>query len=350
MSRAGGPAHHLQGNAMNRRLIALLALVLGGLATCVTLTLLARHRPAPVVGPAPAPPARVRIVEQLTQTRLHALEVEDPADLRLRDIGGVAYADEFADAFDYAAADVTVHYRPHAEHVAATLVADGLKPLFAYQLKVVGAGALCGTRESDNAGSPAAWTSWRLGRLGRWWCDDCEWNVTDADLAGHLADGHHVRGYLLFDWFVTDAEGHARHDLCVDSSLHVLWRVEQRERGPDDGPPRWYELRRDGPAWHDRGPAAERVGIFAEWEPDRPGVGEVHLPPGDYACTLTLTEESFHANMDEERAVEGGGLWAWVLEGDLRFEVAAEATRASLPAPGDGSHEGMGPSPRTEGQ
>ena len=281
------------------------------------------------------PTGGVTILQHATQTTMRALDVAPPQQPRWRDIAGAAYSDDFRAAFYYAdtvAHRVEVHYQPQAPTLAGTITATALKPWFAYQLKLVGQRGILGPDEAANAGDPAAWSSWQLGRMGRWWCEQCHWNVSDADLAQHVADGHTVRGYLLFDWFVTDGAGNAIRDFALDSSLHVLWRVGQRERAPEDGPPRWYRIDRGEYAYAPglAGTVAD-VGMFAEWEPGRPAIGEVRLPPGDYRVQLNLTEESFHDNMDDERALAGGGFWAWVLDADLAFEVRPAISRASCP-------------------
>ncbi len=281
------------------------------------------------------PPGGVIILQESTQITMRALEVTPPQQPRWRDITGAAYSDDFRAGFDYAdpgAHRVEVHYRPQAPTLTGTITATALKPWFAYQLKLVGRRGIRGPDEAANAGDPAAWSSWQLGRIGRWWCEHCHWNVSDADLAQHVAEGHTVRGYLLFDWLVTDASGNATRDFALDSSLHVLWRVGQRERAPEDGPPRWYRIERGEHAYPPglAGTVAD-AGMFAEWEPDRPAIGEVRLPPGEYRVQFNLTEESFHDNMDAERALEGGGFWAWVLEADLAFEVQPAVSRASCP-------------------
>ncbi len=273
---------------------------------------------------APTNEARVT-VSDLSQTTMHALPVEPPEQERWRDIADVAYRDDFREAFDYADTArhrVEVRYEPAAEMLQGIVSAIGLKPSMAYQLKLVGLEPIAGATEAENAGDARRWSSWQLGHIGRWWCEDCGWNVSDADLAQHVGDGHTVRGYLLFDWFVTDARGDAQHPFALDSSLHVLWRVGQRERGPNDSPPRWYTVERPADVYP---PSAantrQQIGLFGEWEPDRPNIGQVRLPAGSYHVGLNLTEETFHANLGETRALEGGGFWALVLQSELRFEV-----------------------------
>lgn len=296
--------------------VALLIWIVARIACAVVAQRRAEERPA---GEA------IVTVSELSETTMQALPVEPPQQERWRDIADVAYLDAFRASFDYADTDrhrVGLSYEAEAPTLRGVVNARGLKPWMAYQLKLVGLEPVLGASEAANAGDAPKWSSWQLGRLGRWWCEECDWNLADGEVAEHLREGHAVRGYLLFDWFVTDARGDAEHRFALDSSLHVLWRVGQRERGPNDSPPRWYTLERPADVYPP--PAAntkQQIGVFAEWEPDRPKIGRVRLPAGRYHVGLNLTEESFHANLGEERALEGGGFWAWVLESELRFEV-----------------------------
>jgi len=271
--------------------------------------------------------ARV-IVSDRTETVMQPLDVAPPQSERWRDITGVGYDGRFREAFSYEDTRrhrAEVRYDSEAQTLQGAVLARGLKPNFAYQLKLVGLEPLMGARAEDNALDPRVWSSWQLGRLGRWWCEDCQWNVGDADLSAHVEDGHAVTGYLLFDWLVTDARGDAQHRFSLDSSLHVLWRVGQRDRASNDSPPRWYTISRPSEVYPPAAAEArQQVGIFGEWEPDRPRIGSARLAPGSYHVGMNLTEESFHDNMDEERELEGGGFWAWVLQSELQFEVREE--------------------------
>ncbi|MGI5816737.1 MAG: hypothetical protein ACOX9R_01435 [Armatimonadota bacterium] len=265
------------------------------------------------------------IVKETSETTLRPLPVEPPQQERWRDIAGVAYGESFRERFDYArthAHSAEVRYEPRAHTLQGTVIARHLKPSFAYQLKLVGLVPITGVTEAENAGDARTWSSWQLGRVGRWWCDDCEWNLLDRELAGHLDDGHSVTGYLLFDWFVTDELGDASRPFALDSSLHVLWRVDQRERGRHDSPPRWYTVKRLPEFYPEEAAGtSQEVALFAEWEPDRPRIGDARPAYGRYHVGLNLTEESFHDNMDGPRMLESGGFWARVLQSDLQFEV-----------------------------
>jgi hypothetical protein len=273
----------------------------------------------------PSPEEARVFVSDLSETVMQPLDVLPPQQERWRDIAGAAYAGGFRDEFDYSdihSHRAEVHYKEDAQTLLGVIEASGLKPSFAYQLKLVGLKPVLGADEATNAADTRAWSSWQLGRLGRWWCADCNWNLLDDELAAHVDDGHRVTGYLLFDWFVTDEHGNAKHAFALDSSLHVLWRVGQRERGRHDTRPRWYTVTRPPDVYPPATASTEeRVGIFGEWEPERARVGEARLAPGTYEVGFNLTEESFHDNMDEERMLPGGGFWAWVLQSQLQFEV-----------------------------
>lgn len=276
------------------------------------------------------------IVTSSSKTTLRPIPVPDPDYLRWRDIGDVRYSEQSRESFSYASSEergVTVRYEPEAETLQGSIEARGLKPWFAYQIKLVGAKGIVSARASANRDDPEAWSSYRLGRLGRWWCEQCHWNLGDRDVRHHLRQRHTVKGYLLFDWFVTDTEGSCSHEFSLDRSLHVIWWVGQRDAEPNDSQPRWYEVMR-GPYGYNEEQlgSMQKVGLYGEWEPGRARMGAVALPPGDYRVRMNVTEESFHANLHEE--VEAGGLWAWVLEGDLEFQVCEPAREraASRPA------------------
>lgn len=266
-------------------------------------------------------------VSELSETLLQPLDVEPPEEERWRDIAGAPYDHGVRARFTYSDTDrhrAEVDYESEAPTLRGTISTMGLKPSFAYQVKLVGLRPISGTTEAENAHDPLTLSSWRLGTIGRWWCEDCDWNLLDRELADHIDEGHEIFGYLLFDWFVTDERGDAGHRFALDSSLHVLWRVDQRERGRRDSAPRWYTVERP-PRFYPPGFAntVEEVGLYAEWAPDRPLIGEARLAPGAYHVGMNLTEESFHDNMDEERMLPGGGFWARVLQAELQFEVSA---------------------------
>ena len=268
-------------------------------------------------------------VSNMSEDVLKPMPVAEPMQPRWRDVGDAVYEPEFRDEFSYDACEVRVAYEPSAQTLVGRVTARGLKPWFVYQIKLVGPEPIVGLTETENSADAGVWSSYQLGRMGRWWCHDCDWNVADADLAEHLSSGHDVRGYLLFDWFITDGAGDADHEFELDRSLHVLWKVGQRDRGEHDSAPRWYTVERGGAAYDEvKQEAAEEIAVFAEWEPTRAKIGDLVVPPGGYRVRLNLTEETWHSNLGD-REQELGGHWAWVLDADLQFTVDSERTQTS---------------------
>jgi len=216
--------------------------------------------------------------------------------------------------------------------LAGTITADNLKPCFAYQVKLEGQStqprlSAAGKPKLYDLSDPINWANEQLGKVGRWWCMNDGWNVADSELSRHR--GHVIRGYLLFDSIVTDATGHAQQLINLDSSFHVLWRTfgpGQRTQVPGtDGEMRWYTV--------DSTP----VGVYAEWEPNRPLPGAVSLEPGTYQCRLLMTEESFH-NDPASLVTWGvthyadGGFWAHALSDEaLEFVIEPSGPPPSEP-------------------
>lgn len=259
-----------------------------------------------------------------------------PKDLRWQDVGDRHYSSAFTGAYTYQrpAPLLTVSFQAGPGAPTGHFSAQRLKPNFAYQLKLCGRANLVGTTEMENGLSPEAWASYQLGHQGRWWCADCRWNASDWDLSWHLSQGHHVTGYLLFGWFVTDARGAAEVDFRVLSSYHVLWKQTQRAPGRYDGRPFTVTVARADYGY--AGAARkhnEKITLYGEWETGRALPGQLRLAPGPYPVLLNLTEESFHSGGND-----GGGNWAQVLEAPVDFTVTG---------PGDGSagYEGVAWSP-----
>ncbi len=314
-SRQAGDAGQRRGR---HAAYALLALVAVGFALGVMMReLRCTQCQIPPSGVTPRMPERLD-EERLWEAEFRARNNLEASHLRWMDAGDVAYAETFRSSYSYDDADVRVRYDPGGEQLRGRIIAQGLKPWFVYQLKLVGDHPLLGVRAEDND-EPGARSSWAIGQVGRWWCEQCQCNVPDAELGKHLACCHEVRGYLLFDWFMTDGAGNADHYFVVDRSLHVLWKVGQRTPGPHDTPPRWYRIQRSGEAYSaaDQGGVAE-VGVYGEWEPGRPRIGRVQLCAGEYPAWFNLTEESWHANMPGRESALGG-YWAWVMDADIRF-------------------------------
>ena len=235
---------------------------------------------------------------------------------RWLDVANQAYSVTYQTNYNYTQATVQVQYDIVSQGLAGTLLADNLKPNFAYQVKLTGF-----------SGTP---TNEAIGLAGRWWREEwngTEWingqNSNDSDYLLHKDDPlYKYTGYLLFDYFITDANGDATLDFVTDSSYHVLWKTDQRVSTANDGPvkPTTFDAD-DSTAYEDTGGndfAEQAVSIYGEVE--RPPVGGVYPDlDSDLLAQLILTEESFHGS--------GGDLagnWAG----------AMGATLSAVPEPG----------------
>ena len=251
-----------------------------------------------------------------------------PGDLRWLDIPGGEYAAAFPDdEFYFNTGSVAIDWDDYSQTLSGTLTATGIKPNFAYQMKLIGkAGITSATTPPSAETDPEGWASWQIGHNGRWWCHECEWNVADGEVSTHVSAGHTVVGYLLFDFFITDRHGDATKPFALDSSYHVLWRTDQRPKGSDDSATVTHDIWR-GSWGYGNDPAVEgpTVGVYAEWEDGRPTPGTLALPVGTYPVRFNLTEESFHDNLGN--TVPLGGFWAQVYEGDLTFVASPLAVR-----------------------
>ena len=181
--------------------------------------------------------------------------------------------------------------------LAGTVTATGLKPNFAYQLKL--------------EGSSDAWTNTTLQSIGR-------------DSSG--------TGYLVFGSLVTDDSGNAVTSFATDSSFHVLYKTPSSSgtfgiRAPtaNDGPVSSYSFDPDtSSSWYDVDYPAATVGIYGMWESGRALPGTLQLPNGSYICKFVLTEESFHDNTAGSVWTGApGGAWASPFKGDITFVVPA---------------------------
>lgn len=231
---------------------------------------------------------------------------------RWMDIADNLYASTYQQAkpYPYDSASVSLTYQATAATFTGTLNAAGLKPNFAYQMKLVG------KPDVNN------WANEQIGYAGRWWRQQpTPGNSSDADYNAHKNDpGYVYQGYLLFDFFVTDQQGNASVTFAADSSFHVLWATPDstgpgtghRSHGVNDGPVRYTDftaspLTNSVAYGVDYG--AARVGIYGEHEGGRALPGTLALTPGDYNCQFILTEESFHQS-------GLGGYWAGAMGAD----------------------------------
>jgi hypothetical protein len=208
---------------------------------------------------------------------------------------------------------VTISYNNTSATFSGTLTATGLKPSFAYQVKLVG------NSDMDD------WSNEQLGYAGRWWrVQPNPGNSNDTDYGNNKDDPNYIyQGYLLFGFFPTDQQGNATVNFSANSSYHVLWATNDstgvgtghKNPGANDSAVIYYDFSAS-PAINSAAYSTDygnaHVGVFAEWESGRALPGQLSLPVGEYLCKLVLTEESFH------QSGLGGG-WASVLVGDVNF-------------------------------
>lgn len=261
-------------------------------------------------------------------------------DFRWRDAAGNPYSAAYQAVYCYTQARVSITFSTNAAILSGTITATGLKPNFAYQLK------LNGRPEVDPDGNE------RVGLSGRWWQqswlgsawddggnlndkgtgsspnpNDAIYSVRRDAIDGTSPSGRRYRftGYRPFDYFVTDAEGTAAISFSVLSAYHVLWRTSQLNPSVGDGPVVTRSFNpgpSESPAY-DTTHAAGTVSVFGEWE--RLPAGGVKLPAGSYSLDFYLTEESFHG-VDGE----GSGTWAHAMFAPVQFVIVDSASIPSL--------------------
>jgi len=240
---------------------------------------------------------------------------------RWRDIATYPYATDKISVYDYAQATATLEYEGTAPTFTGTLTLSGLKPNFAYQIKLNGKPTYWWGSGGDD------WANERLGYAGRWWLNQVMrstgetvggWNSDDAEYeywkARDFTDGTYdyvFEGYVLFTYVVTDSAGNASIDLWLDSSFHVLWKTSQRSPGGNDSTPTLHTVVASSTSeWYSENYTTTDVYIYAEWEPGRALPGECALPPGVYNVRIFLTEESFHESLPDS------GEWVTVMAHD----------------------------------
>jgi len=232
------------------------------------------------------------------------------SEYRNRDLAQNAYAPSYQDAYTYDDATVTVTFAENGSNTfTGHISASGLKPNFAYQMKLVGKPAGLYGSDGDDA------TNERLGYAGRWWevAPDPA-NRDDDYYEAHQGDPTYIfEGYLMFDFFLTDSFGAAELDFALDSSYHVLWWDGQRFQGPCDEPDRGTTV--TGSATdlaYNMDLTPTDVVVYPEIE--RHCHGQTTLPVGAvYNCRFTLTEESFHQ-------AGGPDVPDWVSRAGLRLQ------------------------------
>ena len=242
--------------------------------------------------------------------------LDDRENERFMDIEGKAYTHEFVRDFSYTdprlrRPEVKLSYLRRAETFVGRIEATGLKPYFAYQLKLRG---IFAERDSFE----------RIGYLGRWRLPGKETNYKDK---GYLAsaDKASVESYLLFDFMVTDGAGRVEKEFYADSSLHVLWNatLQRQPKAIDTRAQLFPRGCVDTSIYSNRRGEFGDQKIFVEAEhvlQPRPPVGRAFLPAGHYVAELVLTEEGFHGHSD-------AGRWATVMRAPVRFEIVDKPTR-----------------------
>jgi hypothetical protein len=236
---------------------------------------------------------------------------------------------------------------PGVPYFVGRIQARGLKPNFAYQLKLMGKPQR-GARGWGERGDDVA--NERLGYAGRWWCDSYHYSQTNFDDWHYLyfykeadpGQEHAIAGYLFMGVFVTDAKGDASVDISGRNSYHITWQGWQNGR-KDTFAGAWrlgvwpFDSRGPSPfyGYGAQRPSRSSVSLFYEYEPNRPQ--PVVLPRGTYNCRLVLTEESFHSDLSN------GGYWQSVLAtedaddtstfNDIVFTVGAPPPVTSPPPP-----------------
>lgn len=240
---------------------------------------------------------------------------------RWMDIGDFGYSGGFRSTFQSAGTGrITLRYdpTPSVPYLVGEIKAEGLKPNFCYQMKLMGkpgsnGGGLWGTNAYMQANEV-------LLRAGRWWnyrTEDPAFTTTNDRIvlrSGDYKDGW-VAGYVYFGYFVTNQYGHTDADgdgiadfvpIAANHSYHITWKSGQS--GPQDTTPITYTLVRTSSYGYDPIPPGEEtedVALWFEKEPDDPM--DLQLPVGVYDVVLMITEESFHSSGD-------GGYWltVWV--------------------------------------
>ena len=231
---------------------------------------------------------------------------------RFKDVSGQVFAANYIANYAYSNAQVQVSLNTsEGSFLAGTIQAQGLKPNFAYQVKLGGRNTRLGANGDDA-------TNERLGLIGRWWrAYPNPANAKDDDYFAHKDDPNYAySGYLIIGFFITDAQGGATLHLEGDNSFHVLWRTNQRSPAPNDGPIDTFVLpaTTGNPAYDVTNPS-QPLGIYGEWEPTRVLPGTLAMPNGHYACDFVLTEESFHDSGPN------AGNWTAALSAPIAFDI-----------------------------
>lgn len=294
--------------------------------------------------------------------------------------------------FNYAsrAANVRITYEkaPLVPYFVGHVSATGLKPNFAYQVKLTGKPVFgtrgTGTRQSyvtassklpdatrvyqPVSGTPVNgddWTNQQLGYAGRWWNDSNASGNTNAVTDGVYQRwgassankrGDTIYGYLFMGSFVTDAQGNAETDIVGNNSYHVTWQDwqtgdQQHVEGPGPHAIEGHSVSASPVSYYGYGAKAPSSGLtqangktpvtlWYEYEGNGRPRDNVILKPGTYHCKILITEESFHNNYGYTSGTLGGK-WKTVMateefgdtvaSNDLVFTISAPPATTSTP-------------------
>ena len=145
---------------------------------------------------------------------------------------------------------VTVSYdtAPNVAYFVAHISATGLKPNFAYQMKLVGkpvSGSPDDTTKKGRGFGPYTkrsvtkgvisvadgngedWANETIGKIGRWWNDSLQGSSTNA-VTDSVFDSTYpnetIYGYIFMGDFVTDAQGNAEVDITGQNNYHITFQ------------------------------------------------------------------------------------------------------------------------------
>ena len=256
---------------------------------------------------------------------------------------------------------VTLTYdaTPSSPNFTAHVSATGLKPNFAYQMKLTGK-PVSGLRGSGTAssyvtstnklasGTPVLtpvydangnltpvngddWTNQQLGYLGRWWDDEPTppgTNINDSYFQTYYPS-RTIYGYIFMGDFFTDAQGNCEKDITARYSYHITWQDWQSGikdvMVPDSpfsiggyldnsNPTHYYAYGATAPV---SGVATENgkspINLYYEYEAGRSAAAGFTMPKGTYRCRLLLTEETFHNTYSNGTNNALGGVWKTVM-------------------------------------
>jgi hypothetical protein len=232
---------------------------------------------------------------------------------------------------------LTYDKTPATSYFMGRIEARGLKPNFAYQIKLLGKpqkGPGSWGAVGDGVGNE------RIGYAGRWWCGSnhaTATNFDDSHFVNYFKNAaagteHDIYGYLFSGIFVTDSRGNASVDITGRNSYHITWQSWQSGRkdvlAGTWSVGSWLRDSNSSSPYYGYGSKSLRATnttLYYEYETGRPQ--PVVLAPGTYNCRMVLTEESFHNTTTD------GGYWKGVLsteevgddllENDIVFTVSA---------------------------